>query len=397
MQQLQRMNTYAPKLLILWVAVFAALALSACGGGGAGKPVEATFHVEDPPMLSGWGICAVANGAVELSPGVVPFDLNSTLFTDYSHKLRTIWIPGGKGGAYRENDYPDFPVGTVISKTFYYPRPEASAGAFDGRISKSDQPSGEVDPALRDLSSVRLVETRLLVRRDKGWSALSYIWNDRQTDAVLKKIGDAKPMTLVSADGTETNFTYIVPNTNQFEGCHATNNTTRQIGPLGVRPRHLNKDFTYGDGTTNQIDHLAMIGYLTEAAPSATAPRNADWTDTTLPADVRARAYLDINCSHCHNPVGPADTSGLFLTLDTPTGPSLGLCKLPIAAGAGTGGRRYDIVPGNPEHSILPFRMETIDPGSMMPELGRSLPHTEAVSVIRQWITEMEGECPSAG
>ncbi len=384
-----------PWLRSILLAACTSLCLTACSAAShpdAGS--RATFFAdENPDLLSAWGVYTVSTGSIKLNAGVVPYDLNSTLFTDYAHKLRTIWLPDGESGKYRAADDPDFPVGTVISKTFYYPRPASSDAAFDGRVEKSVQPSGEIDPALGDLSSVRLIETRLLVRRTAGWSALTYVWKDDQSDATLKKIGDVQSLTLVDSDGSEINFAYVVPNTNQCEGCHATNNTTREISPLGVRPRHLNKEFAYDQGSMNQIDYLAMIGYLKDAVPSASAPRSADWTDTSLPLDVRAGAYLDINCSHCHNPVGPADTSGLFLTLDTPPGASSGLCKLPIAAGAGTGGRRYDIVPGDPDHSVLPYRMETTAPGSMMPELGRSLPHKEAVALIRDWIGQMEGEC----
>jgi hypothetical protein len=71
----------------------------------------------------------------------------------------------------------------------------------------------------------------------------------------------------------------------------------------------------------------------------------------------------------------------------------LGECKLPIAAGQGTGGNKFSIVPGKPEESILVYRMTSIDPGAMMPELGRSLVHDEGVALIADWISEMEGSC----
>ena len=100
--------------------------------------------------------------------------------------------------------------------------------------------------------------------------------------------------------------------------------------------------------------------------------------------DERARSYLDINCSHCHNKVGPADTSGLLLEPTDKVGPSLGLCKLPIAAGTGTGDRKYGIVPGKPDESIFTYRMKSVIPSEMMPELGRSLSHAEGVALIEQ-------------
>jgi hypothetical protein len=70
-----------------------------------------------------------------------------------------------------------------------------------------------------------------------------------------------------------------------------------------------------------------------------------------------------------------------------------GVCKTPVAAGQGSGDRRYDIVPGKPDASILLYRMESTDPAKMMPELGRSVADREGAVLIRQWIREMRGAC----
>ena len=71
----------------------------------------------------------------------------------------------------------------------------------------------------------------------------------------------------------------------------------------------------------------------------------------------------------------------------------LGRCKLPIAAGTGTGGRAYGLVPGDPKASILAYRMASTDPAVMMPEVGRSLAHAEGVQLIEDWIAGMDGNC----
>jgi hypothetical protein len=71
----------------------------------------------------------------------------------------------------------------------------------------------------------------------------------------------------------------------------------------------------------------------------------------------------------------------------------LGLCKPPVAAGRGTGDHLFDIVPGHPDDSILPFRMATKETGVMMPEQGRDIVHREAVELIRAWIAAMPGSC----
>lgn len=363
------------------------LVLAACYKP-SGLPVGAKFYPDqNPSVLSDWGIFTVSSGGLDLADGVVPYDLNTPLFTDYAHKLRTIWVSGDKEISLSADGVFDYPVGTVISKTFYYPRAE------DGAVAKTADSAGTFSPLLGDLSDVRLMETRLLVHRAGGWEAISYVWTDDQTEAELTRIGDVQKLTLADDDGVRTDFAYVVPNINQCSGCHAPNNTTKELQPLGFNPRHLNKSFQHGDRLANQLDYLVELDYLAAETTPDALPKNANWLDTSASLTDRARAYIDINCSHCHNPVGPADTSGLHLGPEAPMGREYGLCKTPIAAGHGTGGRLYDIVPGDPDASILLHRMEITDPGSLMPELGRSLVHEEGATLIRDWIATIEGVC----
>ena len=367
--------------LILLVAV----ALAAC------SPAAPTpqYHASDNPQrLSDWGQLGLAGGELRLAAGVVPYDLNTPLFTDYALKLRTIWMPDGQTATYRESEALDFPVGTVITKTFYYPLADTP-----GQVARGDGHSLTRADGSLDLSQVRLIETRVLVHRETGWAALPYRWNAEQSEATLHRYGDVVPLTLVDTDGAQTPFNYVMPNVNQCASCHAPDSNTRLISPIGPKPRHLNRDFAYPEGSQNQLEHLVEVGYLTGAPAPADAPRNADWSDPMASLEDRARAYLDANCSHCHSPVGPADTSGLNLEPDIAHGPALGLCKLPIAAGSGTGDRRYDIVPGAPDQSILLFRMDNVEPDQMMPEVGRSTIHTEGIALIRAWIESLPGDC----
>ncbi|MAW80876.1 MAG: hypothetical protein CMI63_11610 [Parvularcula sp.] len=407
------------------VLVAAAFLVSACSQQPETAP---TFHADDnPERLSDWGMIAATDGALKLSDGVTPYDLATPLFSDYALKLRTVWTPDGKPAIYNADEAFDFPVGTVITKTFYYPTPE---NAWTGDVQQG-QERGIHDRRMA-LDHLRLIETRVLVRREAGWDALPYVWNEDQSDAVLKRTGAVIPMTLTRDNGEMEPFAYLVPNANQCAGCHATNATTKAIQPIGPKARHLNKPSSFMEGF-NQLDHWLAKGLLTfssenspllrdarplhpEEAPAGPAesrpgdavskdegrapqdeenfqfPRNADWSDETAPLAARARAYLDANCSHCHNPNGPADTSGLDLEPGA-SGPAMGHCKAPIAAGRGTGGRPYDIVPGRPDLSITVFRMETTDPGAMMPELGRAVTHEEGVKLVREWIAAMEGVC----
>ena len=81
-----------------------------------------------PERLSDWHVLYVDDGRLRLNARVEPYTLDTPLFTDYAHKLRTVWMPEGQAARYQPVDTLDFPVGTIISKTFYYPVPEGGRG-----------------------------------------------------------------------------------------------------------------------------------------------------------------------------------------------------------------------------------------------------------------------------
>lgn len=380
--------------------LFAALAvlwLAAC----TAQPTP-TFHAEGKPkLLSEWGQLSLAGGKLSTAKDVQHYKLRTPLFSDYAQKHRTVWIPEGTSATYHEVDVFDFPVGTVITKTFYYEVPEGSE-KLSGQVLKQAPTSAPIGTAV-DLKNVRLIETRILARREDGWIALPYVWNDEQTEAQLKRTGDLINLTLVD-ENEETPFPYQVPNTNQCAGCHATNNTTREIQPIGPKARHLDvMAIESYKGVSHQLEIWNAKGFLSdfELETIFIADRNlskeklAELEASLSPNwfDPQARAYLDINCSHCHSKTGPADTSGLHLTPDTPLGPHLGLCKTPIAAGRGTGDRDFGIVPGDADASIMHYRIASNKADIMMPELGRSLVHVEGTKLIADWINDMDGSC----
>lgn len=358
----------------------------------APQPVH-FFPQGRPQHLSEWQVLLRQGDRLALNDRVVPYELNTPLFTDYAHKLRTVWLPPGASSRYSANETFDFPVGTIISKTFYYPRVEGARVEGASGVARTYDQSRDFNGSGLDLRNVRLIETRLLVRRDEGWVALPYVWNAQQTDAQLARTGDELPLELVAADGEREAFTYVVPNENQCAGCHVTDLRTRRIAPIGLKARHINRDYPYPDGSENQLAHLTRIGYLSGAPAAAEAPRNASWLDGSQALEARARAYLDVNCGHCHNPRGPANTTGLSFETGTPVDRHLGLCKPPVAAGRGTGDHLFDIVPGHPGDSILAFRMASREPGVMMPEQGRGTVHREGVALIRAWIEALPGDC----
>ncbi len=374
------------------------LVLVACHADRAGVH----FHAEGQPgTLSEWNLFAMRDGRLVPNERVLPYDLNTPLFSDYAHKLRTVWMPEGTSARYDDEASFDFPVGTIISKTFYFPRLEGEPRDSD-RVVRSQGDEGALPGGRLELDRVRLIETRLLVRREDGWVTLPYVWNAEQTEARLMRSGELVPLSLVDAAGEAEQATYTVPDQNQCAGCHGTDTRSRAITPIGPKARHLNRDFDYVDGdgkvsTENQLAHWQSVGYLQGAPEPGSAPAVANFRDEDAGIDARARAYLDINCSHCHSPSGPGNTSGLWLGSNVTEPLRLGRCKLPIAAGHGTGDRQYGVVPGHPDQSILTYRMVSTDPGVMMPEVGRSVVHREGVALIEAWIAAQEGDCTGAG
>jgi uncharacterized repeat protein (TIGR03806 family) len=233
----------------------------------------------------------------------------------------------------------------------------------------------------------RLLETRLLIHRPDGWIGLPYVWNDEQTEATLKVAGGTRDVSWHHTDGRLRTNNYIIPNVNQCRACHEHDQVMTPIGP---RARYLNKDHNYPEGRANQLAHWTRRGILHGAPAPEQAPRLPVWNDPangTL--EQRARAWLEINCAHCHSPGGPARASGLDLTAAQTDPYRYGIGRSPVAAGRGSGGRLYDIVPGKPDESILQYRLESTDPGVMMPELGRRLIDAEGAALVREWIASL--------
>ncbi|MEQ9452089.1 MAG: SO2930 family diheme c-type cytochrome [Pseudomonadales bacterium] len=330
---------------------------------------EPVFHTPEtyPQRLSAWGLL---DSDLTIADGSYRYELNTPLFSDYASKLRTLYLPAGGSADYQAYEAFDFPPGTIVSKTFYFNTNSQGQVILDEDSASSHQ---------------RLIETRLLIRQADGWDALPYVWQG--DDAYLAITGDL--IRLPTADDQTIN--YLVPSKNQCASCHATNHTTGAIQPIGLKARHLHRPSVHGAG--NQLQVLQQRGWLNGLPELTSVPASAVFSDPMASIEQRARAYLDINCGHCHNPAGAADTSGLLLDHQTTDARQMGECKPPIAAGRGSGGLNFSIVPGQADQSILAFRMASTDPAAMMPELGRTLVHEEGVSLIRAWINGMQGQC----
>ena len=347
---------------------------------GCAQPPPVQFHTPDdyPKRLSNWGVIEKQGNRLVLGENVTAYDINTPLFSDYALKLRTLWMPAGTSAGFAARDSYAMPAGTIISKTFFYPLHSGLAQATRG---------WDGDIGALNLARNRVIETRLLVKQASGWDAVPYIW--RGDDAWLTLTGDLQSFDLETPDG-KVLLHYIVPTRNDCASCHATGRDG-ELDTIGIKTRHLNRGY-HGD-PNNQLEDWLRRGLLTGAPAPSTWARNADWRLGNEPVDHRARSYLDTNCGHCHNPQSATDTSGLWLDYQDHPPRRMGLCKPPIAAGRGTGGRAWSIAPGDPDASILTFRMATTDPGMRMPETGRTLPHTEAIATVSDWVASLGGEC----
>ncbi len=329
-----------------------------------------------PAKLSAWGLFNLNSTTFSLSEAIEPYSVNMPLFSDYTLKLRTLWIPPGTQIRQVDAQF-DYPVGTILSKTFYYPKHGDQLQL---------QPNDAWQPPVRNLSLLdhQLIETRLFVRESQGWEGVSYIWDG--ADANLALTGDLLPLELQQqTTAVDVDFAYHVPSRNECRGCHAVNHSSGLLQPLGAIPAQL-----VGQANQDALSRWQQRGWLSHA-PTVAHPF-AVW-NTAAPSTAQARAYLDANCSHCHNPQGAADTSALDLTRTNAEPRSLGLCKPPIAAGKGTGGLLYAVVPGAADQSILLHRLRSTDLGSRMPEIGRALTHTQGVSLVASWIDSLTGVC----
>jgi len=342
------------------------------------------FPADQPPaLLSEWGVLAARDDQLVLQKDVIPYELNTPLFSDYALKLRTVWMPDGAAASYRAEQEFDFPVGTIISKTFHY-RKAADWRAANASVVHASQDDAETGVPPLNLDDQMLLETRLLVRYAEGWQAFPYVWNAEQTDATLEIAGDFRQLTL-QKDDASLQVNYVVPDVNQCSGCHTPDHSAGDLRPLGPRAWQLNREYSWWQDADSQLTHWAATGLLQDmAVPPETAPDSLQ---------DRARAYLDANCAHCHNPAGAADTSALNLNIDAPLDRKFGICKTPVAVGRGSGDLTYDIYPGKPVESIMVFRMQHTDPAIAMPELGRGLVHAEGVALVSEWIATLAGEC----
>jgi len=302
------------------------------------------------------------------SLNVIPYEPASGLFTDYALKKRFIWMPAGVKATYNaDNKIFEFPVGTVLIKTFYY---------------NTIQPD----------NTTKIIETRLMIRKSDRWYFYEYLWNDEQTDADLVagtdfENGSTKNFSFKKPNNEIINIDYRIPSETECYACHKINEVRT---PIGIKPQNINHNYTYSDGTKNQLKKLLDQGYL-ESYPSSIVS-TVDYHDTSQSLELRVRSYLDINCAHCHQDQGRCDYRALrFGFAETANPTNLGIC---VNADEALSASLIKLVnPGNSSKSILHYRINTTEESQRMPLLGRTIIHDEGVALIEEWINSMTFSC----
>lgn len=336
---------------------------TACTPGGDGGYLTTPF-----PELSDYCFVSIQDGGIAFDPSVVPYDLNTPLYSDEAVKVRGLWLPSGTQATYDPTLAFEFPVGAILIKSF-----------------------GFADDQRKASPHITWVETRLMIHQPSGWEAYTYVWNADGTAADLSYAGMGVPLQFIDADGGSVSTVYTIPDFAQCKECHTLDGG---VTPIGPKARQLNRSFAYEGGAENELAHWTRLGILSGAPAATDWPLLPVWNDpSTGTTEQRARAYLEGNCAHCHNLGGYASNTGLYLFASETSQSTIGLCKTPVAAGPATGGNQYDIVPGDPTHSIVVFRMSSLTADVAMPQIERNLVDDDGVALVSEWIASLDGGC----
>lgn len=310
------------------------------------------------------------------SLNVIPYAPASALFTDYAHKKRFVWMPIGVKATFNgDSNVLELPVGAALIKTFYY---------------DNIQPN----------NTTRILETRVMIRKQTGWIFADYVWNDAQTEAYLDLNGSFVNISWKDENNVIKTTDYRIPSEVQCIICHKKTETvngnlqTIHI-PIGIKPQNLNFNYTYGSNSQNQLTKWIDQGYLES---NFTLPiesnTSIDYSDTSKPLEKRVRSYLDINCAHCHQNGKHCDYRPMRFAFNE-TGNTNGLVNMGLCVDTQD---MQNFAPalgkivtgGNINRSMLYHRINTTNETYRMPLHGRTIIHEEGVNLIGQWINSLQ-------
>lgn len=321
-----------------------------------------------PARLSDTG-CFTDLKTLEPGPDLIPYDVNSALWTDGAFKPRYMVVPSTEQISIADDGSWSFPDGSVLVKVF----------GFEFEVG---------DPESR-----RAVETRFMVRSEGRWEYATYQWNDEGTEGELLEARKTADYT-IQRNGEPEVISYQFPEYDDCIACHA--EAINDV--LGPKTSQLNRNRDYDGLDANQLVAMAEIDLLAleedeEIDPSA-EPRMANPQEGEGSLEDRARAYLDANCAHCHRPLGFADSAQYELDFRYQVSlEDSGICD-PIMFGPLSGTPR--VVPGDtgePEYRSGILKRFVRDDIQRMPSLGTSIIDPFGTQLLRDWIAQLQS-CP---
>ncbi len=324
-----------------------------------------------PRRLSETGLFASVKDQTPAA-GVIPYGINAEPWADGTTAERFVALPGEtKLGVYKESNVQvgyiagewQFPSDSVLAKT-------VSIGLEPGNA-----------------SSRRRIETQILHFDVDTWRAYNYIWNDQQTDAVL---APDKPSTSSfeirdpKSAGATRRQTWRHASRGECILCH----TTRAGTVHGFNPPQLDRDCNFGGAVVNQLADFDRIGLFAEPLPE----ERTVWPDpygSSADLASRARAYLHVNCGHCHRR-GGGGTAALDVRFENPLEKANLIEARPTQGTFGIYAPRV-VAAGDPFRSVLYYRMAKLGPGRM-PHFGSQVVDRRGLRLMRDWIAALPND-----
>ncbi|WP_338410000.1 hypothetical protein [uncultured Flavobacterium sp.] len=341
------------------------------------SPVVVDLSQVPYPKLSDYNFFEGELKYLNPSLDVLPYEPASSLFSDFAHKKRFIWMPKESKATYNgDGNVLELPIGSAIIKSFYYENVQNST----------------------PIGSTVLVETRIMIRKNEGWIFANYVWNEEQTEAYFDLLGSYKTISWLDENNVLKTAEYRIPNEVQCITCHKSEKYENNILittniPIGIKPQNLNFNYEYSDGNKNQLEKWIEKEYLENnfSLPSA-QNTTINYNDTSKPIDLRARSYFDVNCAHCHNDEGHCSYRPMRFPFNETynNNTNMGVCvdtqdmqDFPNSLGK-------IVAPGNINKSMLYYRLNTTDESYRMPLHGRTLIHEEGLQIIEEWINTLQ-------
>lgn len=300
------------------------------------------------------------------NPGLVPYTVNSPLWSDAAIKARWLALPTNAFINFSPTGEWTFPSGTVFVKHF-------------------ELPVNDTNPAIR-----RRLETRLLVRDTNGTVyGATYKWRTDYSDADLVNNAVTEDVLVTTPTGVRTQQ-WFFPGRQDCLRCH----TVPALGVLGVKTRQQNGDFTYPSSgvTDNQLRTWNHIGLFNTALNEGSIPgydKIVSATNATATLEHRFRSYIDANCSHCHRPNG---VRAFFDARFDVAMTNQGIINGVVQENLGITGARV-VFPADTSKSVIFHRVNSVA-DIKMPPLAKNVIDSDAVAMIAAWINSLP---PDAG